>query len=63
MIRQSKKGETVKKQLERSHSDARKGSSGDVERHQPIFEEIDPADFFDPEEFGGRREDPKSLPA
>jgi len=56
MIRQFQAGKEPKKM---SPSDARRGKTGSEESHPVIdtsFEDIDPADFFDPEEFGFRRE-------
>jgi hypothetical protein len=61
MIRQSKRGRRVKKAAKRSHAAARPGLKRTVNRHQPVLEAIDPADFFDPEEFGVRRPNSKSL--
>jgi hypothetical protein len=51
MIRQSEQGEERKKR----HKSAETGSE---ERHfepEALIEDIDPADFFDPEDFGYRR--------
>jgi len=56
MIRQSG-GETEQKK--RRETVGRQGKTGSRERDpgaDTSFEEIDPVDFFDPEEFGIRRE-------
>ena len=57
MIRQFRAGKEPKK---RSTSDAKQGKTGseksDPATDTPFDDEIDPADFFDPEEFGFRRE-------
>ena len=53
MIRQSGEREQPKK----GHKTIRNRMPVPPARDVPVEEEIDPADFFDPEEFGIRRQD------
>jgi hypothetical protein len=46
----------VKKQVKGLRAVADRAVPGEVDRHQPVLDDIDPADFFDPEEFGIRQQ-------
>ena len=56
MIRQSGDKKEVKKKRETVGWRGKSGSRESDPATDTPFEEIDPADFFDPEEFGFRRE-------
>lgn len=57
MIRQSKEGEERKKRLQGAATGEETGFKKDESdiTLNPVDDDIDPADFFDPEEFGIRR--------
>jgi hypothetical protein len=55
MIRQSGEGKTAKKRQIRGSSSADSPRARNHETDIPTDSSIDPADFFDPEEFGYRR--------
>lgn len=60
MIRQSEGRGEVKKRQKRSGAAAHHGMRRVVHGHQEVVEDIDPAEFFDPEEFSvGRRDTQK----